>query len=150
MLSVNIIENLEDLLKNKTEDMLIHVGTNNITNGLNLLNSVNKISNISPRTTVVFSSIIVRKDKKNVEKSLMDTNNRPKNYCRQKEISYVENSNIEESHLGEKKFHLDKTGKKFFAKYLINYIKNLDKCISNTLKYTEPNARYQPSQGQYE
>ena len=45
----------------------------------------------------------------------MDTNNRPKNYCRQKEISYVENSNIEESHLGEKKFHLDKTGKKFFA-----------------------------------
>ena len=89
MLSVNIIENLEDLLKNKTEDMLIHVGTNNITNGLNLLNSVNKISNISPRTTVVFSSIIVRKDKKNVEKPLTDPNTRLKNYCHEKGISFI-------------------------------------------------------------
>ena len=90
MVSVNnIIENLEDLLKNKTEDMLIHVGTNNITNGLNLLNSVNKISNISPRTTVVFSSIIVRKDKKNVEKPLTDPNTRLKNYCHEKGISFI-------------------------------------------------------------
>ena len=89
MLSVNIIENLEDLLKNKTEDMLIHVGTNNITNGLNLLNSVNKISNISPRTTVAFSSIIVRKDKKNVEKPLTDPNTRLKNYCHEKGISFI-------------------------------------------------------------
>ena len=90
MVSVNnIIENLEDLLKNKTEDMLIHVGTNNITNGLNLLNSVNKISNISPRTTVVFSSIIVRKDKKNVEKPLTGPNTRLKNYCHEKGISFI-------------------------------------------------------------
>ena len=90
MVSVNnIIENLEDLLKNKTEDMLIHVGTNNITNGLNLLNSVNKISNISPRTTVAFSSIIVRKDKKNVEKPLTDPNTRLKNYCHEKGISFI-------------------------------------------------------------
>ena len=90
MVSVNnIIENLEDLLKSKTEDMLIHVGTNNITNGLNLLNSVNKISNISPRTTVVFSSIIVRKDKKNVEKPLTDPNTRLKNYCHEKGISFI-------------------------------------------------------------
>ena len=89
MLSVNIIENLEDLLKNKTEDMLIHVGTNNITNGLNLLNSVNKISNIYPRTTVAFSSIIVRKDKKNVEKPLTDPNTRLKNYCHEKGISFI-------------------------------------------------------------
>ena len=90
MVSVNnIIENLEDLLKSKTEDMLIHVGTNNITNGLNLLNSVNKISNISPRATVVFSSIIVRKDKKNVEKPLTDPNTRLKNYCHEKGISFI-------------------------------------------------------------
>ena len=90
MVSVNnIIENLEDLLKNKTEDMLIHVGTNNTTNGLNLLNSVNKISNISPRTTVAFSSIIVRKDKKNVEKPLTDPNTPLKNYCHEKGISFI-------------------------------------------------------------
>ena len=82
------MENLDVLMKNKPDNMLIHVGTNDITNGVNLLNSVRKIvkqvSEIFPRTTVTFSSILVRKDKLNVEKPLMDTNTRLKNYCRQK------------------------------------------------------------------
>ena len=127
--SEKIIQNVDDLLKNTPDDIVIHVGTNGITNGVNLLNSVKKIvkqvSNISPRTTVAFSSIIVGKDKKHIEKPLTDTNTRLKNYCRQKGISFIENSNIKESHLGKKKLHLNKTGKSFFAKNLINYIKNL-------------------------
>ena len=105
--SEKIIQNVDDLLKNKPEDLVIHVGTNDITNRVNLLNSVKKIvkqaSDISPRTTVVFSSIIVRKDKKNLEKSLTDTNTPLKSHCRQKGISFIENSNIKESHLGKKK-----------------------------------------------
>ena len=123
------IQNVDDLLKDKPDDIVIHVGTNGITNGVTLLNSVKKIvkqvSDISPRTTDTFSSIIIRKDEKHVEKPLADTNTRLKNYCRQKGISFIENSNIKESHLRKKKLHLDKTGKSFFAKNLINYIKNL-------------------------
>ena len=129
--SEKIIQNVHDLLKDKPDDIVIHVGTNDITNGVNLLNSVKKIvkqvSDISPRTTIRSprSSIIVRKDKKHVEKPLIDRNTRHKNYCRQMGISFIENSNIKESHLGKKKFHLNKTGKSFFAKNLINHIKNL-------------------------
>ena len=37
--SEKIKENLEDLLKNKPDGKLIHDGTNDITNGVNLLNS---------------------------------------------------------------------------------------------------------------
>ena len=78
--------NTDDLLKNTPDNIVIYVGTNDITNGVNLLNSVKKIvkqvSNISPRTTVAFSSIIVGKDKKHIEKPLTDTNTRLKNYCR--------------------------------------------------------------------
>ena len=117
--SEKIIQNVEDLLKNKPDDIMIHVGTNDITNRVNLLNSVKKIvkqvSNISPTTTVAFSSIIIRKDKKHVEKPLTDTNTRLKNYCRQKGISFIENSNIKESHLGKKKLHLNKAAKSFFC-----------------------------------
>ena len=62
-----IIQNVDDLQRNNPDDIVIHVGTNDITNGVNLLNSVekivNQVSDISPRTTVAFSSIIVRKDK---------------------------------------------------------------------------------------
>ena len=127
--SEKIIQNVDDLLKNTPGDIVIHVGTNDITSGVNLLNSVKKIvkqvSDISPRTTVTFSSIIVRKDKKCIEKPLTDTNTHLKNYCQQKRISFIENSNIKESHLGKKKLHINKTGKSLFAKKLINYIKNL-------------------------
>ena len=111
-----------------------------------------KVSDISRGTTITFSSIILRKDKKNVAKPLTDTNTHIKNYCRQKRITFIKNANIKESHLGKKKLHLNK---KFFAKKLISYIKDLggtdslddlvalDKCISNTLNDTEPNARSQ-------
>ena len=86
---------------------------------------------------------------------MTDTSTRLKNHYRQKGISFTENSNIKESHLGKKKLHLNKAGKVFFAKCLINYIKNLErtdsyddlvalgKCISNTLNDTESNARSQ-------
>ena len=117
-------------LRNKPGDIVMHVGTNGITNGVNLLNIVekivNQVSDILPRATVAFLSIIVRTDKKHVEKPLTDTNTRlKKSYCRQKEVSFIENSNIKESHLGKKKLHLNKTGKSFFAKNLINCIENL-------------------------
>ena len=115
-----IIQNVDDLLKNKPDDIVIHVGSNGITNGVNLLNSVKKklkqVSDISLRATVAFSSRIVRKDRKNIEKPLTDTNTRLKNYCRHKGISFIENSNIKESHLGKKKLHLNKTGKSFLPK----------------------------------
>ena len=115
-----MIQNDDDLLKSKPNDIVIHVGTNGIINRVNLLNSVKKlvkqVLDISPRTTVAFSSIIVRKDKKHIEKPLADTNNLLKNYCRQKGISFIENSNIKESHLGKKKLHLSKRGKSFLPK----------------------------------
>ena len=54
--SEKIRQNVYDLLKNKPADIVIHVGTNGITKGVNLLNSIKKIvkqvSDISPRTTV--------------------------------------------------------------------------------------------------
>ena len=113
--SEKIIQKVDDLLKNKPDDIVIHAGTNDITNRVNLLNSVKKIvkqvSDISPGTTVTVSSIIVRKDKKHVANPLADANPHLKNYCRRKRISFIENSNIKESHLGKKKIHLNKTGK---------------------------------------
>ena len=81
-----------------------------ITNRVNLLNRVKKIvkqvSDILLRTTVAFSSIIVIKDKKHVEKPLTGANTRLKNYYREKGINFIENSNIKESHLGKINFTL--------------------------------------------
>ena len=57
--SEKIIENLDDLLKNQPGDILIHVGTNDITNRANLLNNtikiVKQVSDFPPRRTVAFN-----------------------------------------------------------------------------------------------
>ena len=76
---------------------------NNITNGINSLNSENKIvKNVkksSPNTKLVFSSLLRRKDKKDFSKNVTDINSRWENYCQQKRIDFIDNGNILEEHL---------------------------------------------------
>ena len=43
----------------------------------------------SPNTKVAFSSIVTRKDKKDMSKTVQDTNSQLKNYCSQKNIDFI-------------------------------------------------------------
>ena len=74
---------IDDVLNKKPASLIIHVGTNDLKNGINLLLNVKKIVNktnkISPNIVLTFSSIIFREDKKNLEKTRADTNSRLKN-----------------------------------------------------------------------
>ena len=103
----------------------MHVGTNDLTNNASLLNSVkkmvNKVKNSSPNTKLVFSSVILRKDQKDISKKVGETNQILKNYRKQKNIDFVDNSNIEE-HLGSKKFHLNERGNSILAKNILKYL----------------------------
>ena len=67
--STDIVENIDEIPENQQpKSLIIHVGTNDLTNDVNLLNNVKKIVNKtkkkSPNTVLTFSNIIVRKDKK--------------------------------------------------------------------------------------
>ena len=59
-------------------------------NGINSLNSfkknVKKVKQTSPNTKIAFSSLITRKDKKDLDRKVQDVNNRLKNYCSQANI----------------------------------------------------------------
>ena len=94
--------------------------TNDFTNGINILNNAKKIvkelTAKLAKIKIAFSGLITRKDKKNLDKNVTETNKRLKNYCRQKDIGYIDNSNITEESLGIKKLHLN--GK--VLKYLTN------------------------------
>ena len=69
--------------------------------------------------------LITRKDKKNLDKNVTEANKRLKNYCRQKDIGYIDNSNITEDSLGIKKLHLNRKGNSFFANNLLKYLNNV-------------------------
>ena len=124
--SEDILTKIDDVLDEKPASLIVHVGTNDLTNEINLLSNakkiVNKIKKKSPNTVVTFSNIIVRKDKRNLEKARADTNSRLKNFCRQKNINLIPNNNIKEEHLGVKKLHLNRKGNSIFAKNLLNFI----------------------------
>ena len=124
--SSDVFTKIDDVLNKKPASLIVHVGTNDLTNDINLLSNVKKIVNktnkTSPNTVLTFSSIIFRKDKKNLEKTRADTNSRLKHFCRQKNINLISNDNIKEEHLGIKKLHLNRKGNSIFAKNLLNFI----------------------------
>ena len=79
----------------------------------------------SLNTKVAFWSIVTRKDKKDISKTVQDTNLRLKNYCSQKNIDFIQNSSVMEEHLVIKKLHLNKKGNSL----LVN---NFLKCLRST------------------
>ena len=63
---------------------------------------VTKMKQKSPNTILSFPNMIIRKDKKNLEKLRDDTNSRLQNYFFQKNLRLVIHDNIKENHLGVK------------------------------------------------
>ena len=90
------MDEIDDVIKSKPEHLVIHIGTNDLTSSINLLNNAKKIvKNINEKlskTYIAFSSIINRKDRKGIDKKPTETNQRLKNFCRQKDINYIENA----------------------------------------------------------
>ena len=125
-ISGDIVDKIDGVLEGKPESLIVHVGTNDLTNNVNLLNNiksiVNKVKTTSLDTVLSFSNIIIRRDKRNLEKMRADTNSRLKNFCNQKNIHLILNDNIKENHLGIKKLHLNRKGNSIFAKNLLNII----------------------------
>ena len=123
-----ILDKAETLVAEKLDCIIIHAGTNDIMNGINSLNSVKeivkKVKQTSPNTKTAFTSLITTKDKNNLDKKVQDENNRLKNYCSQTNIEYIENNNIEEENLGEKKLHLKKRGNTIFSNNLLKFLRS--------------------------
>ena len=115
-----LLEELDNLIKYQPESVIIHAGTSDLTNGIYMLNNAKKmvkeLTTKLPKVKIGFSGLITRKYKKNLDKNVTETNKRLRNYCRQKDIDYIDNSNITEDSLGVMKLHLNRKGNSFFAK----------------------------------
>ena len=77
----------------------------------------------SPNTKLVFSSTLLRKDEENISKKVTDINSRLKTYCQQKHPDFIDNSNILEEHLGNRKLHLNQRGNSVLANNFMKYLR---------------------------
>ena len=82
------------------------------------------MKNSSPNTKLVFSSVILRKGKKDISKKIGEINQRFKHYCKQKNTDFVDNSNIIEEYLGSKKLHLNQRGNSILGKNILKYLRD--------------------------
>ena len=127
-MSEKILEVIDEVIKEKPDYIIIHAGSNDLTNNINLLNSakklVKKIRDTLSATKIAFSSIVLGKGRRNINESRADFNTKLRNFCKQKNIGFIDNGNINESHLAMKKLHLNRTGNSALAKNLLNYLEN--------------------------
>ena len=76
--SKTALDEIDTLVGQKPDRIIVHPGTNYSTKGINILNTVKKIEkkikNSLPNTRLVFYSLIMLKDKKDISKKVSDVN----------------------------------------------------------------------------
>lgn len=81
----------------------------------------------APSPNLAFSSIIKRNEKRNIEKSIAETNPRLNNFCMQKSIGFIDTKNIKEDFPGKKKLNLSQRRNSVsLQKILLKYINRED------------------------
>ena len=108
---------------------ILHVGTNDITNGVNTVDNLKSIVNLikeeSPDTKLILSSVTFRADQKGIKQKVEALNKSIKDFCTSNSVGFVNNSNIGAEHLPKKKLHLNRKGSSTLVKKLLNSLNNI-------------------------
>ena len=104
-----MVDYVRTLTRKKPDFIIIHVSTNDLTEGVNTMSKLSAIKEVDSTRNIQlgFSSIIQRADK-NYGKEIKDINTRLESYCLVKGLIFVHNSNIDESCLNIIKRHSSK------------------------------------------
>ena len=120
----DMVDYVRPVTRKKPDVIIMHVGTNDLTKGVNTMSKVRKIVSAiqevdSTRNIQLgFSSIVQRADK-DYSKEIKDINTRLKSYCLGKGLIFVDNSNIDESCLNNSKLHLSKKGTQLLSQNIL-------------------------------
>ena len=117
----DMVDYVRPLTRKNPHVIIMHVGTNDLTKGVNTMSKVRKIVSAiqevdSTRNIQLgFSSIVQRVDK-DYSKEMKDINTRLKSHCLGKGLIFVDNSNFEEYCLNNSKLHLIKKVHNYFQR----------------------------------
>ena len=122
--STDILDHIRPSLRKEPDQIIIHAGTNDLTNDHNYLNNVKKIVKMvretCKNTKLCFSSLICRNDLKDIDEKVKKTNTHLENYCKQQNLGFIDNSNLKRSDLNSRGLHLQERGSSKLAKNLLD------------------------------
>ena len=116
--------------RKKPDTLLIHVGTNNLTKGVNTMRKVRKCMEVilkldsTENIQIGISSIIQRTDKE-FSNEIKETNLKLKKCCLGKELFFVDNDKINESCLNNGKLNSNKKGIQRLVKSIFSSLGNI-------------------------
>ena len=123
--SIDILDHIKPSLRKAPEQIIIHAGTNDISNNTNYLKNVKKIVKLVKETCkdtkLSFSSVICCTDVKD-NSGTISTNSHLENYCKQRNVGFINNGNIKKSDLNSKRLHLHERGRSKLAKNLFDFV----------------------------
>ena len=109
----------------KTDIIIVHAGTNDITNDTKSFENYKKITDTVksklPNCKYAISNVIIRKDKANIEK-VIEFNSRLSKFCSKNKMDIIENENLDGSCLSFKKLHLNKKGNSYLANNFSDFL----------------------------
>ena len=127
--SRDLIDHIKPVARRKPSLIVVHVGTNDITNNVDteemLQTLVNDVKKESPDTEIAISGLVTRKDKPGIEKKVSSLNTCLKNLCARSQLYFIENDRVDGSCLGKKKLHLNIKGNSILARNFVNYFDNI-------------------------
>ena len=106
--------------------LVIHSGTNDITNKVNTLQKIRKVINaikddLNDKIEIVLSSVI-HWDDQDLEDEINKLNEKLENLCKGKGMRFIDNSNIKSSSLNRSKLHLNKSGTALLTKHFAKIV----------------------------
>ena len=125
----NVHTNLrKDCGERRLRSIILHVGTNNLVSD-DAKEAAKRMEDLiveakSKAENVAVSSVIKRYDNKVPHSKITEYNNLVHELCKKHNITFIDNSNIDQSMLNRSNLHLNYTGDKAFGKTLCAYLRS--------------------------
>ena len=124
-----MIDFIKPYLQKKPDAIILHCGTNDLTKCVNMIESLEEIVQ-TPRTEskgteLVISSLVTRRNKPGMIRNVAAVNSCIKYVCRNQEIKFIDNSNLNDACLAAKTLHLNKRGNFYLANNFLKHISEL-------------------------
>ena len=125
--STQMIHYAQCVLEENPDKVILHVGTNDINSTKSTDEIANKIMEvvdvIQQRDKEVIVSALIRRNNNECNNKVMQVNTSLKSRCADRSIIFIENGNLEKSHLNKSGLHLNKQWYQYFSKKLCKYFK---------------------------
>ncbi len=122
----DLVDHIKTVARRKPNMVVLHIGSNDLTNGVNTQEKLQEVIDVvrseSKDTDIVVSSVVTRKDINGMPNKVSSLNNGLKIFCIKNQIDLIDNSNLDVSCLGVKKFHLNRKGNSYLANNFNKYL----------------------------